>query len=173
MRWYGYNVVEIFPCGRQGPVYPASLKKQCCWWLSEARSQDISSYDIDRILQEFSDFSFRRGPAIFSIRWGMFVVRHLGIAPISRFGPRQLGIPSCRTQSRDWHATGIATWRPLREYWRSVSAQLPRQLAAFETFLMAHHDTGIFTDVWNVELCSWEFYSREKNCSCCACSISL
>ena len=29
------------------------------------------------------------------------VVRHLGIAPISRFGPRQLGIPSCRTQSRD------------------------------------------------------------------------
>ena len=76
-----------------------------------------------------------------------FVVRHLGIAPISRFGPRQLGIPSCRTQSRDWHATGIATWRPLREYWRSVSAQLPRQLAAFETYLMAHYDTGIFTDV--------------------------
>ena len=75
------------------------------------------------------------------------VVRHLGIAPISRFGPRQLGIPSCRTQSRDWHATGIATWRPLREYWRSVSAQLPRQLAAFETYLMAHYDTGIFTDV--------------------------
>ena len=105
---------------------------------------------------------------------GSRVVRHLGIAPISRFGPRQLGIPSCRTQSRDWHATGIATWRPLREYWRSVSAQLPRQLAAFETYLMAHYDTEIFTDVQNdVELCNREFYSREKNCSCCACSISL
>ena len=91
------------------------------------------------------------------------VVRHLGIAPISRFGPRQLGIPSCRTQSRDWHATGFATWRPLREYWRSVSAQLPRQLAAFETYLMAHYDTEIFTDVQNdMELCNWEFYSREK-----------
>ena len=48
------------------------------------------------------------------------VVRHLGIAPISRFGPRQLGIPSCRTQSRDWHATGIATWRPLRESWLAL-----------------------------------------------------
>ena len=33
--------------------------------------------------------------------------------------------------------------------WRSVShvCQLPRQLAAFETYLMAHYDTGIFTDV--------------------------
>ena len=92
------------------------------------------------------------------------VVRHLGIAPISRFGPRQLGIPSCRTQSRDWLATGIATWRPLGEYWRSVSAQLPRQLAAFETYLMAHYGTEIFTDVQNdVELWNWEFYSREKN----------
>ena len=48
------------------------------------------------------------------------VVRHLGIAPISRFGPLQLGIPSCRTQSRDWHATGIATWRPLRESWLAL-----------------------------------------------------
>ena len=33
--------------------------------------------------------------------------------------------------------------------WRSVShvCQLPRQLAAFETYLMAYYDTGIFTDV--------------------------
>ena len=57
---------------------------------------------------------------------------------------------------------------------RSPAAQLPRQLAAFETYLMAHYDTEMFTDVQNdVELCNWEFYSREKNCSCCACSISL
>ena len=46
---------------------------------------------------------------------GPAVVQHLRIAPILRFGPRQLGIPSCCAQSRDWQSTGIAIWWPLRE----------------------------------------------------------
>ena len=97
------------------------------------------------------------------------VVRHLGIAPISRFGPRQLGIPSC-TQSRDWHATGIATWRPLREYWRSVSAQLGHDSSLPSKRIWWHIMTQGYLQMYKI---MWNCVVGEKNCSCCACSISL
>ena len=53
------QLVEVIPCGRQGPVYPVypGLHSQC---HGDARSQVISSYGIDLVVPERSGFSIRR-----------------------------------------------------------------------------------------------------------------
>ena len=41
--------IEILPCKTQGPVYPMCFKN-----MAAARSQGISSHDIDLVLLEYS-----------------------------------------------------------------------------------------------------------------------
>ena len=109
---YGHSFV-IFPCPipekLQMSAHSATAINTPYTFLSEMRHQHmtesvrVSRANQFRLLPEAC-------PAILKFDYGhrKFDYGHL-------FTPSELGIPSCRTQSRDWHATGIATWRPLRE----------------------------------------------------------
>ena len=74
------HLVEVIPCGRQGPVYPVypGLHSQChChWWHGDARSQVISSYSIDLVVPERSGFSIRRASVSTLERCNHYVCRY-------------------------------------------------------------------------------------------------
>ena len=58
------QVVEIIPCGIQGPVKHSQYHG--CWWPDDARSQGISSHDIDQIFQNIPLSVPERLPHIYS-----------------------------------------------------------------------------------------------------------
>ena len=87
----------------------------------------VKAYNTRKVLYDILGSPQSRDLGHYNLEF-LVVVRNLEI------GMRLVSPPDGHSENHDW---------------RSVShvCQLPRQLAAFETYLMAHYDTGIFTDV--------------------------
>ena len=105
------QVLEIFPCGRQGPVYPAYSQYHGCWFPGSLCRHAIHSNGIDFVIPEYSIFSTTRvkkfGILPIKIKISLYISERLSALVFQHGGARTFALHVYQETSEPTHSNFI------------------------------------------------------------------